>query len=268
MPSPPISSLDALGQTLALPLWGRAAWARHRGAPDALAERLVAELGVDTASMEGTLGAWGWLAFGQRAAWVDERVGAWLAGHPDGWVVNVGAGLDPLLQRVDNGRCRGLSLDRPNVLDVRARLLPPHPRERVVAVTLPDAAAFAGLDGPAVFVLAGLSMYLPEAVLHAVLADIGAAAAPGSLVLLDVYSPIAASLTQLLIRGTGVTEAPVHRHGGDPGRLTRALGRPCRLEVRDLHDGVRLGGLGLKATALAALARAVRFTQLIALNLD
>jgi len=267
MTPPPISSLDALGQTLALPLWGRAAWARHRGTPDALAERLVAQLGVDTASMERALGAWGWLAFGQRAAWVDERVGAWLIDHPEGWVVNVGAGLDPLLQRVDNGRCRGLTLERSNVLAVRAELLPPHPRERLSAVTLPDPGAFVGVDGPAVFVLAGLSMYLPEPVLHAVLADIGAAAAPGSLVLLDVYSPIAASLTQLLIRGTGVTEAPVHRHGGDPGRLARALGRPSRLQVRDLHDGADLRGLGVKAAALATVARAVRFTRLIALTL-
>jgi hypothetical protein len=38
--------------------------------------------------------------------------------------------------------------------------------------------------------------------------------------------------------------------------------------VRDLHDGADLRGLGVKAVALATLARAVRFTRLVALNLD
>ncbi|XAW89454.1 class I SAM-dependent methyltransferase [Vibrio sp. CDRSL-10 TSBA] len=41
----------------------------------------------------------------------DQQVRAFLQTHPDGWIVNVGAGLDTRFYRVDNGRCHWLELD-------------------------------------------------------------------------------------------------------------------------------------------------------------
>ena len=41
----------------------------------------------------------------------DERVNHFLSQHPDGWIINVGAGLDTRFYRVDNGRCHWLELD-------------------------------------------------------------------------------------------------------------------------------------------------------------
>lgn len=41
----------------------------------------------------------------------DQHVSAFIKRNPDGWIVNVGAGLDTRFYRVDNGRCHWLELD-------------------------------------------------------------------------------------------------------------------------------------------------------------
>lgn len=41
----------------------------------------------------------------------DQQVRGFLQTHPDGWIVNVGAGLDTRFYRVDNGRCHWIELD-------------------------------------------------------------------------------------------------------------------------------------------------------------
>lgn len=41
----------------------------------------------------------------------DQQVSAFIKRNPDGWIINVGAGLDTRFYRVDNGRCHWLELD-------------------------------------------------------------------------------------------------------------------------------------------------------------
>lgn len=41
----------------------------------------------------------------------DQQVRHFLELHPDGWIVNVGAGLDTRFYRIDNGRCHWVELD-------------------------------------------------------------------------------------------------------------------------------------------------------------
>ncbi len=41
----------------------------------------------------------------------DQHVSAFIKRNPDGWIINVGAGLDTRFYRVDNGRCHWLELD-------------------------------------------------------------------------------------------------------------------------------------------------------------
>jgi len=58
----------------------------------------------------------------------DEHVSAFIRRHPDGWIVNVGAGLDTRFYRVDNGRCHWLELDVTENLLWRQKLF--HASER------------------------------------------------------------------------------------------------------------------------------------------
>ena len=41
----------------------------------------------------------------------DQQVSAFIKCNPDGWIINVGAGLDTRFYRLDNGRCHWLELD-------------------------------------------------------------------------------------------------------------------------------------------------------------
>ena len=136
-----LPSLSPVAHSMLLPLWGRARYARFDGTrADPAAEALLAELGVDDAAMHRGIGTYGILAFGRRAAWIDAEARAWLGAHPDGQLVNLGAGLDTLLQRVDNGVLTGLSVDLPEVIALRRAHLPEHPREAMVGARLEDAA--------------------------------------------------------------------------------------------------------------------------------
>ncbi|EPZ8240042.1 class I SAM-dependent methyltransferase [Vibrio fluvialis] len=58
----------------------------------------------------------------------DQQVRSFLEAHPDGWIINVGAGLDTRFYRVDNGRCHWLELDITENLLWRQKLF--HSSER------------------------------------------------------------------------------------------------------------------------------------------
>jgi O-methyltransferase involved in polyketide biosynthesis len=58
----------------------------------------------------------------------DQRVSAFLTKYPNGWVVNVGAGLDTRFYRLDNGLCHWLELDVDENLLWREKLF--HASER------------------------------------------------------------------------------------------------------------------------------------------
>ena len=58
----------------------------------------------------------------------DQQVRCFLEAHPDGWIVNVGAGLDTRFYRIDNGRCHWIELDVSETLLWRQKLF--HASER------------------------------------------------------------------------------------------------------------------------------------------
>jgi O-methyltransferase involved in polyketide biosynthesis len=215
--------LPPLAATLVLPVWARARYGALTGAPaDARAEALLDALGANTAAMQASLGTYGILALGRRAVWMDAQVRAWSAAHPDGCVLNLGAGLDtpggvagggtPRPNDGDAQMPRRLHVDLPEVIALRRALLPENPHETLIAARLETPAAIEALPpgAPACVVLAGVSMYLPRPVLETLLDRVLARVGPGSLLLLDSYAPVAAWLTNRMIARTGLTEAPVH----------------------------------------------------------
>lgn len=58
----------------------------------------------------------------------DDQVNHFISRNPDGWIINVGAGLDTRFYRVDNGRCHWLELDVTENLLWRQKLF--HKSER------------------------------------------------------------------------------------------------------------------------------------------
>lgn len=156
-------NLTGIPETMLWTLHNRAAEARRPDAmlrdPDCL--RIYDTIDYDFA-----------LSFGKpdtshpmRSHIFDAAVTPWLAAHPGGTVVELGAGLETQFQRVDDGNVRWLCVDVPDAIAVRERFLPASERCRHVAKSALDLSWLDEVDGSrGVFVgIQGLLMYLEEA---------------------------------------------------------------------------------------------------------
>lgn len=121
--------LEAVPETALWTLYHRAVEARRPDTvlPDPKAVELVDRLDHPFAERFG--GGGGLLAQLQalRVASFDREVADFLARHPRGTVVCLGEGLETQYWRVDNGRAHWLSVDLPESIALRERLLPRRP---------------------------------------------------------------------------------------------------------------------------------------------
>lgn len=164
--------LGGVPETLLWTLYHRAVEARR---PDAVLEDPMAIELVDAIDYPfkqrfgaGSLGQWQAL----RARCFDREVGRFLARHPDGTVVALGEGLETQFWRVDNGRVNWLTVDLPETLALRERLLPQSPRRRTLECSAFDERWLAEVDtSREVLVTAqGLLMYFERADVHRLIA--------------------------------------------------------------------------------------------------
>lgn len=158
--------LTGVPQTLLLPLLGRAKFSALPYSPlhDERAMQLVNELNYDFDQLTNRVGnvTFFWMA---RAYHFDQAVKAFLKQHPDGVIVNLGAGLETAFSRVDNGRCTWVDLDLPEVIALREKLLPPQNRQYYIAKSALDFSWMQEVKqyGNHFFIFAGgLFMYFTE----------------------------------------------------------------------------------------------------------
>ncbi|WP_006244718.1 class I SAM-dependent methyltransferase [Mycolicibacterium tusciae] len=100
-----------------------------------------------------------------RAKMLDERVGAFIAKHPDAVVVDLGAGLDSGFYRVDPPETVDwYSIDLPAIIALRDRLLPSNRHSHSVPVSLADEHWPDTIPGnrPTMLIADGLFAFLSE----------------------------------------------------------------------------------------------------------
>jgi O-methyltransferase involved in polyketide biosynthesis len=129
--------LDPVPETLLWTLWHRAVEAQRPDAVllDPLAVELVERIDFPFANRFGNgerLSQWQAL----RARCFDDAIRRFLAGRPGVTVVALGEGLETQLWRVDDGRVRWVTVDLPEVIELRRELLPRHERNRLVAASV------------------------------------------------------------------------------------------------------------------------------------
>ena len=232
-------TLEGVPETLLWTLYHRALEARR---PDAvLSDPKAVELvdAIDYPFEErfgtGNQGQAQWQAL--RARRFDQEVRRFLAVHPDGTVVALGEGLETQLWRVDNGRVRWLTVDLPETIEVRARLLPPSsPRQRTVAGSALDERWMDEVDGSrGVLITAqGLLMYLAPTEVHGLIA--ACARFPGGALLFDA---VPRWLSDRSARGLpsapGRYQAPPWTWGMDRSERDRIRATPGVAELRELR---------------------------------
>lgn len=155
--------LGAVQETLLIPLYGRAldAKARRPVLGDVEAPRMVERIDYDFAKFRGpSLGG-----SVLRSAIFDGWVRRFLAEHPDGTVVELGAGLGTRSHRLDNGRARWFDLDLPDTVELRRRFLTDSARTTTLAASVLDTDWFeriAESGGPHFFVSEAVLLYFDE----------------------------------------------------------------------------------------------------------
>ena len=124
--------------TLVMPLYGRAVCSRKYPEvfKDSSAEEVVDRIDFDFSRLkyaEATVMVWA-----MRRQFMCERAREYLKRHPKATIVNLGCGADESFSQIDNGQCRFINLDLPDVIAARERLIPLRAREKNVAMSAFD----------------------------------------------------------------------------------------------------------------------------------
>jgi O-methyltransferase involved in polyketide biosynthesis len=161
-----------------------------------------------------------------RAAEIDRVVRRWIVHHPDGFVVSLGEGLETQVRRVDNGRVRWLSVDLPEAIRLRERVLPATDRCRHLAVSALDPLWMDAVDpSSGVFVIAqGLLMYFEPEQVRRLLCGI-ADRFPGAEIVFDTVPCWFSRLTRLGLRQTAHFRLPPMPWGVNRDELEPTLRR-------------------------------------------
>ena len=122
----------------------------------------------------------------QTAAF-DEWVKDFLSRHPEGTVVEIGAGLNTRFERLDNGQVHWFDLDLPDAVELRRKFFVDSGRRTTLAGSILDPGWMAAVrrsPGPYCFVAEAVFIYLKEQEVKAALAQI-AGNFPGASIAFD-----------------------------------------------------------------------------------
>lgn len=131
-------------ETLMLPLYGR--YRANQRYPelfkDTTAKRIIDRIDYDIDKAD--MGKGPQIVYGMRQDIAERTAIGFLSEHPDAIIVNQGCGLDTIFDHIDNGRCRFVNIDFPEVIDFRQRLFDRKEREVDIGI---DANDHSWMDG-------------------------------------------------------------------------------------------------------------------------
>ncbi|GLY72012.1 class I SAM-dependent methyltransferase [Actinoallomurus iriomotensis] len=229
--------LTGVPQTLLWNLYHRAAEARR---PDGLLDDPRAVELVDAIDFpferfgEPAMAQWHAL----RVLCFDRAVRRFMTAHPGGTVVALGEGLETQFWRVDDGRVRWLTVDLPETVEVRRRLLPDDPpRRRTLAGSALDLAWTDEVDADEGVLIStqGLLMYLQPDEVRSLIAAC-AERFPGGTLVFDAVPHFMAERSRRGGMNPGAAyQAPAWHWSLDPGEHRKVLEYSPKISgVRDL----------------------------------
>jgi O-methyltransferase involved in polyketide biosynthesis len=197
-------------ETNLITLYGRAAQSRSARPilPDAWAEEAVGRIEYDFAKLK--VGKTAGLLFASRARQLDAWTSDFLAKHPDAVVLHLGCGLDSRAFRIAPGPdAIWFDVDYPDVIEVRRSLYPERPDYRMIGSSLADLDWLREIpkDRPAWIVAEGVTMYLTEGIMKALLNALTDHFAGGGMAF-DAHTPQMVEWFRKKnkdVRGTGAT---------------------------------------------------------------
>lgn len=260
--------LDRVPETMLWTLYYRASEARRRDTvlDDPRAVALLDAIDYPFEQRFGRLVGWQaqWQAL--RARRFDDEVRRFLAEHPDGTVVALGEGLETQFWRVDNGRVRWWTVDLPEAIALRSRLLPaPCERRRAFAGSALELRWADAVDGPVLLTAQGLLMYLQPDEARGLIAAL-AWRFPGGALVFDAAPRWFSRATQRGKVRTAHYQAPPMPWGFDPAERRRVREIPGVRELHELRLGRGRGAVGrvLRLSSATPVLRGIGLTILLA----
>jgi O-methyltransferase involved in polyketide biosynthesis len=184
--------LGPVQESLLVPLYGRAvdSLQKHPILNDRKAAEMVQCIDWDFQKFHQTRRVVGCTL---RTAMFDEWVKAFVKRHPEGTVVEIGAGLNTRFERVDNGTVHWFDLDLPDTVELRKKFFADSGRRVTLAGSVVDAewmAAVRQSPGPYLFVAEAVFMYLTAEEVQTALEQI-ARGFPGARIAFDTVTGLA-----------------------------------------------------------------------------
>jgi O-methyltransferase involved in polyketide biosynthesis len=249
-------NLSEVPETLLGNLGRRAGAARIGVLRDPVAIEIVDRLDYDFA--DSTRGV---RLHAVRVATFDAAVRRFLGLHPAGTVVALGEGLETQFWRLDNGRVRWLTVDLPETLELRHRLLPDGPRRSSHSGSALDLGWLDGLSpaDPILVTAQGLLPYFQRDQVHGLIAGI-AERLPGSLLVFDV---VPEAMLDMVRRASGRERdlaVELWTWLFNPRERATISAIPGVEELRDLPQPLKRGLASLGIAAIGRLSRRLRYS--------
>ena len=176
-----------------------------------------------------------------RAMRLDERCLAYIREHPNGVVVNLGAGLDATFGRVDNGSVRWYNVDLPDSMAFRHRFIPAGERCTDIPKSMFDYTWLDEIEASegSVFILAGgLFYYFREEQVRELICRVAEHFPKGEL-FFDAQSKTAVRVSNRMVRKTGNKGSQMYFFVNDPQKLKSWSPRIRKVEGVMFFGGLR-----------------------------
>ncbi|MCT4621107.1 MAG: class I SAM-dependent methyltransferase [Marinisporobacter sp.] len=160
----PPFELGGIQQTMFLPLWGRF-MESQKSDPllyDAKAIEIINQLDYDFSTLGEKLGEYNAISWVVRAKTMDMVVENFIQKHPNGTIVNIGAGLDTTFERIDNGKIMWYDLDLPDSIAFRKKFISETNRRKYISKSVFDYSWFndiTPIQDNVLFLAAGVLMF-------------------------------------------------------------------------------------------------------------
>jgi len=215
--------LKNVEETLLLPLWSRAQVSREYSSwfNDTKAIELVEKIDYDFSKLEENL--FQSLFMTARAKQFDDKIKSFIAAHPHASVINLGAGLDTMFYRVDNGLIHWYDLDLPNVIAIREQLLPRTNRLKYIPKSILELSwcnDVNGIENGVFIVSCGVLAYFKDSQMKQLFLTI-ADKFPDGEVVFDASSRLGNIFSNWGLRRSGMKKATVKWALKDANKLTK-----------------------------------------------
>lgn len=215
---------NTVQETLIVPLYGRKICSERFPElySDPSAGELCSKLDYDFSELERKKDSlafeFGALEAAMRQLDLMWEIKDYLKEHPKASVVNLGCGLDQSAKLCDNGLCKRIAIDFPDVIELRKQLIPEEEREQTLAYDLKNHAWMDEIDGSngVIFYAAGVFHYLKRYEVRALVLELSKRF-PGARLVFDSVGKLGLSLMlSKTLKNMGIGEVNGHFYVNNP----------------------------------------------------